>query len=107
VGAGLDLPQHQPTQSNQVEWLIFHDQQKKKKQIREMFFFRLQLDSLISYFAYSVSNVNENIKENLPLPEELPLGYILDPWFWYGIGAGKSVVALNVHRPSVAGGSAI
>lgn len=45
-------------------------------------------------------------KKNLLLPVELPLGYILLP-DWPARGAGKSVDPLNVHLPSVAGGSAI
>ena len=43
---------------------------------------------------------------NLQLPVELPLGYTFDPWLLLGRGAGNSPPNLNVHRPSVAGGSA-
>lgn len=43
---------------------------------------------------------------HLLLPVELPLGYILLP-DWPARGAGKSDDPLNVHRPSVAGGSAV
>lgn len=58
AGAGLDLPQRQPTQSNQVEWLFFMT--NKYKQIREMLSVRLHIVSQISYVSHPVSNVNEN-----------------------------------------------